>query len=61
MEPKEFVSTKIAAKEFSVDIRTIQRWARESKMKAYRFGTHYYFLRKELEEFKARKFIAVKL
>lgn len=61
MEPKELVSTTVAAKEFSVDVRTIQRWAKEAKMRAYRFSGRYYFIRKELEEFKARKFIAVKL
>lgn len=61
MEPKEFVTTNVAAKEMCVARRTIQDWIKEGKVKAYRYGRLYLLNRKDWEEFKARKVVAVKL
>lgn len=61
MDPREFVTTRVAAKEMCVAMRTIQDWIKEGKLKANRYGRMYFLNRKEWEEFKARKVVAVKI
>lgn len=57
---KEFISTKTAAKEMDLSVRTIQKLITEGKIPALKMaGSHIYLIsRKTWEEWKARNVIA---
>jgi excisionase family DNA binding protein len=58
MKISEFVTTKTAAKELDLAVRTIQNMIKEGKIPAKKFGQLYLIDRRQWEEWKARNIVA---
>lgn len=50
----EYVSTFTAAEEIDLDLRTIQKWCKMKKIKAYKLGKEWRIPKSEWETFKKR-------
>lgn len=55
MKPREYITTKTAAKEVDKAPRTIRQYCQLGTIKAKKWGRDYMIERNEWEEFKARK------
>lgn len=50
----EYVSTETAAAELDLDLRTIQKWCKIKKIKAYKLGKEWRIPKSEWDTFKKR-------
>lgn len=55
----EYVSTETAAQELDLEVRTIQKWCKIKKIKAYKLGHEWRIPRECWEEFKKRIILEV--